>query len=171
MTEDPPAQVLGQTTGKLRVDSSDKIRDLSLAMVSQARRLLDICSRHLDPLLYDNPPFVDAVKRLALASRMSRVRIIVLDPGPLVSRGHRLIELAGHLSSFIEIRCPGPDHRDFNEAMLIADETGFIHRLMADRFEGAASFDDPPEALELLRKFDEIWERGEPDPNFRRLYV
>lgn len=171
MTDETAALVLGKHTDKIRVESSTQLAELSLSMTQQAQRLLDICSRHLDPLVYDTDAFITAVKELALRSRYSQVRILVLDPESLVSRGHRLVQLAQQLSSFIQIRRPGPDHRDFNEAMLIADETGYIHRLMSDRYEGAASFNASPEAREYKKTFDAIWDRGAPDPNFRRLGI
>ena len=160
MTDETTDYILGRSSEKIRVDSSSQLAELSLAMTKQSQRLLDICSRHLDPLVYDNESFRDAVKDLALRSSYSQIRIIVLDPESLVSRGHRLIQLAQQLSSFVQIRRPGPDHRDFNEAMLIADETGFIHRLMSDRYEGAASFNATPEAREFKKTFDAIWDRG-----------
>jgi len=171
MTGETEAYVLGETMEKIRVDSSTQVAELSLSMAQQSRRLLDICSRHLDPVLYDTEEFLAAVKELALRSRFSQIRLLVLDPQSLASRGHRLLGLAQQLSSFIQIRRPGPDHRDFNESIFIADETGYIHRLMSDRYEGTANFSDPPEAGELLRKFDAIWEKGELDPNFRRLGI
>lgn len=171
MSPDFSSSVLGETAGTHRVDGAEDNRAATLAMIRQCTRLLDIASRQLDPIIYDNAEVLEAVKALALRSRYTEIRIVVLDPGPVLARGHRLIELARALSSFMQIRVPGEDHRDFNEALLIADRTGYIHRQMADRFAGSVDFHDPRTAADLLRRFDALWDTGEPDPNFRRLHL
>jgi hypothetical protein len=163
--------VLGDTRGEWETDRSETVRELALAMASQAQRTLDIVSRHLDPPLYNTGPFVEAVKELALRGRHSRIRLLVIDPAPLVAGGHRLLELAQRLSTFISLRVPGPDHRQFNEAWLIADSTGYIRRLFSDRYEGTASFADRRYARELTHEFDNLWQHAEPDPNLRRLHL
>lgn len=167
----PADGVLGQSTGTLPVSGSGQVRDLALAMAGQCRRSLEIVGRGLDPPVYDNGPFCEAVKDLALASRYARVRILVTEIDGLIKRGHRLLQLADQLSSFIQIRVPSPEYRDFNEAFLVADGTGYIHRQLADRYDGLGSFADRRRCIDLLRRFDEIWERAEPDPNLRRLGI
>ncbi|MGE0383849.1 MAG: acyltransferase [Gammaproteobacteria bacterium] len=169
MALDVGAHVLGQTREPLVLESAADNREVAIALCGQARRTLDLSSRHLDPLVYDTLEFVAAAKAFALRSRFSRLRIIVMDPATPVARGHRLIALAQALSSFVELRVPGHDYRDFNEAMLIADDQGYIHRPLADRYEGTADFHEPTGAGELRRRFDRVWDAGEPDPNFRRL--
>lgn len=171
MNDDLEQRILGHSAGKLRVDSIGSNHEVTVAMVRQCRRLLDIASRNLDPAVYDQADVIEAIKALALRSRNTEIRVLVLDPGPVVAQGHRLIQLAHALSSYIRIRVPGDAHRDFNEAMLIADRTGYIHRSMSDRYEGGADFHDPATATDLLRRFDELWEHGQPDPNFRRLHL
>jgi hypothetical protein len=81
------------------------------------------------------------------------------------------VTLAQRLPTFIQIRVPAPQFRDFNPAFLVADETGFLHRQFSDRYEGSASFFAPATARELLRVFEPIWETAEPDPNLRALRI
>jgi hypothetical protein len=159
---------LGKSTEELVLDTSEEVAEVALAMARQCRRTLDICSRHLDPKLYEHGDFVEAIRQLARRSSRSRIRLIVLQPEGLHRRGHPLINLAGTLSSFIEVRVPGKEHKDFNEAILIADETGYIHRPRSDRFETNASFCSPARVGALVLQFNEIWEKGGSDPNFRR---
>ncbi len=156
---------------EIEVETSDDLRQIALEMALNCRRTLDIVSRQLDPAISDQVPFVEAVKQIALNNRLARIRFLVSDVGPLVSRGHRLIELSSRLSSFISIRKPGRDHRNFNEAMLLADNTAYIHRRFADRYEGIASHDDKRRASSLTDQFEEIWGRAEIDPNLRRLHL
>ncbi len=163
--------VLGETAESFRIESSEELRRASLRMVEQCRRQLDLVSRHLDPAVYDSAEFQDALKRLALRGRRSQIRIVILDPQPLVSEGHRVLDLAQHLSSFVQLRTPAEEHRHFNEAFLIADSMGVIYRKLSDRFDGTVNFNDRSAALELRRRFEEIWDKAQPDPNFRRLVM
>ena len=164
-------RILGTSEELLTVDRAEDVAAIVLALARQARRHLDIVSRHLDPQLYDNEDFADAVKELARSHRLARVRLFVIDPRPLVSRGHRLVELAERLSSTVSIRVPAPEHRQFNEAFLVADNVGYLHRQFSDRYEAEADFGGRRRAGALLDRLNEMWERGEPDPNFRRLHI
>jgi len=162
---------LGQDREEFQISDSDELRAASLAMARQCHRSLDILSRQLDPAVYDNPEFSDALRQLALQSQYARIRILVLEPATLVSRGHRLLELAGRLSSFLELRVPGREHQGLNEACLIADGIGAIQLPVADRSEGRGSFNDHRLAGVLGKRFDEIWAKAQPDPNLRRLKI
>jgi len=162
-------QTLGKTSDSLACHTSEDVHTIAVAMAGQCRRTLDICARHLDPAVLDNAEFGEAVKQLAISSRYARIRLIVLLPETLHSRSHQLLRLAHELPTFIQVRVPGETHKDFNEAMLIADETGYIHRVLSDRYDGVAHFNDRLFASELTRHFNDIWAHGEVDQNFRRL--
>lgn len=168
----PPAQhLLGVSAGTFEVKSREELAQACLALATQARRTLDIVSRHLDPLLYDTEAFAAAVKQLALKNRSARIRLFILEPRPLLGQGHRLIELATRLSTFIEIRTPSPQHRSFNEALLIADNLGYVRRQFADRYEAEVDFCSRRRASALSENLNEMWERGQLDANFRRLHL
>ncbi|MGQ0657500.1 MAG: DUF7931 domain-containing protein [Chromatiales bacterium] len=162
-------QTLGEDGENLTCSSSTDVRQLALAMAQQCRRTLDICGRQLDPHVLDSAEFAEAVRQLAIRSRYARIRLLVLQPELTHQHGHHLLRLAHELSSFIHVRVPGEDHKGLNEAMLIADETGYIHRSLSDRYDGVAHFNNRLLASELTRRFDEIWEHGEIDQHFRRL--
>lgn len=160
---------LGEDAQAIRVDTGAELRAASVALARAARRRLEIVSRHLDPTVYDNPEFGEAMSRFVLDSRRARVHIIIMDSTPILGTGHRLIDLAQRLSSFIEIRNPSRVHASYNQAFLLADRTGSVHRELADRYEGVVNFNDRRTAMALGDTFDEMWTQGEPDPNMRRL--
>lgn len=162
---------LGETPGPVAIATREEAAAVALALAGQTRRTLDIVSRHLDPRLYDNEEFAEAVKRVALGSRRALVRVLVQDVEPILHDGHRLVALAQRLPTFLHIQVPGPQFRDFNQAFLVADGVGYLHRELADRFEGKASFHDPAAARELLRVFQPMWDAAQPDPNLRALRV
>ncbi len=166
-----PAHVLGTTDELMELSRSEELRDIALSLATQARRTVDIVSRHFDPAVFDTEAFYNALRDLVVDSRRAQVRVLLLDPSPLVARGHRLIELSQRLSSFMAIRVPGPEHKEFNEAWLVADNTGYVHRRFSDRFEGTANFADRRWSTHLTNRFEELWQRAQPDPNLRRLHL
>ncbi|HKJ10589.1 MAG TPA: hypothetical protein VKA76_15990 [Gammaproteobacteria bacterium] len=164
-------RVLAESDQSLPLAGSADNREAALSLVTQARRTLDIFTQDLEPMVYDHQPVLDAVRQLALRSRHSRIRVLVKDSHRAVKDGHRLVELARHLSSFIEIRKAHEDARDAAEAFLIADGIGTLHRTLASRFEGTVNFRAPLHARRLAQWFTEVWERSAPDPELRRLHL
>ena len=162
---------LGEDKEPVGVESGAQVREASVALVAQSRRRIEIVSRHLDPVIYDNADFVDALRRSLLDSRRAGVHIIVMDSRPILAVGHRLVTLAQNLSSFVEIRKPGKKHAGYNCAFLLADRIGSIYRELADRFDGVVNFGDRRQAAELGDTFNEMWTHAEPDPNLRRLRI
>jgi len=160
--------ILGETDETVLMESSEENISASLLMAQQVRQSIYIISRELDPIIYNTPEFVETVKQMVLKSKHSRVRILVHDPVRIVKRGHRLVDLALTLSSFIEIRILGKEHATFNEALFVADETGYIHRTQSDRFEGKVNFYDKRTSRLLLHEFNEIWGKSRSDPNLKR---
>ena len=155
----------------LTFESREELLTITSNMLARAERTINIVSRHLDPLIYDLPETVDALKAIILNNRQSQVRIVVTDIRPVLSRGHRVLELAQRLSSFIAIRVPGQSHKNFNEALLIADNTAYIHRPFADRYEGEAHYQHRGKARDLSSRFDELWEKADIHPGLRRLHI
>lgn len=136
-----------------------------------ASRSLALLTRDLDPQIYNNEPFLEEMRRVALAGRYARVRILVQDSARAAREGHRLVDLARRLPTYIELRKPHEDHRNVIESFLVADEQALLYRKEADRYEGFADLDNAFEARRLLRTFDEIWNRATPDAEMRRLRI
>lgn len=162
---------LGEHRHAIYVETGAQVKEASVALVEQSNRTVEIVSRHLDPAVYDNAEFALALRRFLLDSSRARVHIIVMDSKPVVTSGHRLIDLAQKLSSYMEIRKPDRKHAKYNCAFLLADRTGSVVRQLADRFEGVVNFGDRRSASELGDTFDEMWAHAEPDPNLRRLRI
>ena len=163
--------VLGESSEELQIENSEQNQEAALSMVRQTRRTLDIVSRDLDPAVYDDADFTQAVKNFVLNNRQARVRILVQDLGPVVKRGHQLVELFFRLTTFIDIREPSRDHADYNAAVMVVDRRGVILRSLGDRYEGSVNFNAPRQAGELLRLFNDMWAVAKPDPNLRRLHM
>lgn len=153
------------------IDTSAACRLAAVSMARQAARSIEIVSRQLDPQMYDNDEFCQAISRMVTGSRRARVRVLVRQVEPVAKRGHRLVNLAQRLSSFIELRVPAPDLDSYNGAFLIVDGAGVIDRRLSDRFEARVNFNDPRSAQELGRHFEEMWQTATPDMNLRRSHL
>lgn len=154
-----------------RLENLSDNREASTAVATAAKRELALFSRDLEPLIYDSEPFLAVVQALATRSRMSRIRVVSIDPGPAIRAGHRLIALAQRFSSYIEIRRASRDHAELAETFLVADEVALLYRPVSSRYEGYADLYAPPAARLSLKTFAGIWEAAEPDPEFRRLGI
>lgn len=167
---DPVTPKLGVDTAELALSRYSELREVALAMVSQATATVEIISRGLDPQIYDTDAFAAALQSLVTGQpRRARVRILVQQSSLAAQRGSRIIDLAQRLTSFFALHVPGEAHRDFNQALLLVDRTAYIHRDQADRAEAKACFAAPARANELGRLFDEIWDQSTPDQQLRRL--
>ncbi len=162
---------LGLSNNVIELQTCDETGHACDLLASQASLSLDIFSRELDPALYDRQAFLDEIARFCKQNTVVNVRILVQEPTRPAREGHRLIDLSRRLSSKIEIRQPHADYRSWNEAFLVADGCGFVHRKFSDRSEGTANFHDPTRSRRLLDFFTEVWERSEQHPEVRRLYL
>ena len=154
-----------------RLETLADNRQGAVAVAATAKRELALFSHDLEPLLYDKDDFIRTVQALATRSRMSRIRIVSIDPGASIRAGHRLISLAQRFSSYMEVRRAAKDHAQLAETFLVADEEAVLFRPIASRYEGYADVHAPLEARKFLRQFADIWEMAEPDPEFRRLGI
>ncbi len=160
---------LGETDRILQLENRDENILVTNHMAKQCQRSLNIISRTLDPVVFDTKEFADAVKYLASRHRHARIQIIVFDPDIVVKRGHRLLGLSGRLSSFIELRKAHYSLDDYNECLLLADATGYVHRKNGERYESTSNFKDHRNSTYLLKQFTNIWEMAAPYPDFRKM--
>ena len=165
------AFVPGESDELITLESSDDSRSIAVKMINNCRRSLDIITRDLDPCIYNTGEMTDAVKKLALRSRYSRIRILIKQPKSVITHGHRFVDLSQRLSSFFEIRAIDEAHKNYNSSMLIVDDYGYILRPHADRFAGTACFNDRGTVSGLTKEFDALWEQAHEIPDFRALAI
>lgn len=165
------AYQVGQDSDDIVITSSDDNMHAAHQLVEQAHSQIDIFSRDLDARVYDNSIFTDAIKRMISASPRAKVRILVIDTDAGTKHGHRLIELARHFTSYMEIRKVHEDYAANPETYLTVDRRGLLHRKLASRYDGIVNFNNPHRAATLTDHFDEVWERSKQHIDFKRLYI
>lgn len=141
------------------------------ALAASARRSIDIVSRELDPRLYDDADFVEAVRSFIIGSRQARLRMLVRNVEPIVKTRHRLLGLAHRLTSYCEVRQIGPDHADYNSALIVVDATSALEHPLSDRYEGTLGANHRGSTGAHARLFEEMWAVSQADANLRRLSI
>ncbi len=163
---------LGETADEtLELETREENAAAALELTRQCHLKLAIVSHELDPFIYDRLEYIEALKRLTLKGAHVEIRILVVEPRLIVQRGHRLLALAGKMSSYIRLLRPGQRHRTFDQAFLLADEAGYLLRESRKQYSARLNFNNRRETKHLLEVFDEMWDKAEPDPNLRRVHL
>lgn len=162
---------LGDQDKVIHLDTMDDNRSAVTAIARQCQRSLHIQTYDLDPLIYDDADFIEAVRQLAVSGSRANVQILLEDSRKIVASGHRIIELARQVSSYIEIRKINTNLKTISEAFLVGDETGVVFRKQPQRYEGFVNFNDRSRCRQLLADFRDSWEKALPDPELRRLHL
>jgi hypothetical protein len=173
-----PAKELDISSMQLGVDdiefalqTREQVCDMAQTLANQARRELLLYTEDMEPVIFDQQPFLDAVGRLAREHQDAHVWILVEDSRKTVQQGHRLIELARRLSSNIQFRRPPPQYLNYGKTFLLCDSTGYFYRPLAGRYEGTANFNNPGQTVVLRKYFMEVWEQSQTDEEMRRLHL
>lgn len=149
-----------------RDDCAEAAKTLILGAVGRVY----IATQKLEPELYDDAEIHQHLSQLAAVNRKTDIRIIAHDTRVASNQGHYLIHLAQKLPSFVQIRITvTPEHRNFRESWLIADDGAYMRIRNPERFEGYYEIDNKLECRAYCDNFVEMWEACEPDQNTRRL--
>ena len=139
------------------------------SLISACRRSLWLRVPELDALTADSA-VCDALKRLALSSAKTDIRIQYDSQDKAVRNGHRLVHLARRLPSRIQMRQSQDDDRDNQLCFAIGDGTGLFE---APGWPRPGRIDlcghRLPRAPRLARQFQEHWERAASSIELREL--
>ena len=117
---------LGSHSDDIVIDTSEDNMSAACRLVEQAHAQIDIFSRDMDGRIFNHSSFTDAVRGMITSSPRAKVRILVIAPDFATKHGHRLIELARHLTSYMEIRKVHEDYASNPEAYLVVDRRGLL---------------------------------------------
>ena len=153
------------------MSTREEMRQAVIAISREARRKVSIFTHDLEPGIYDDPDFLEVIKRLVLSQTYSRIRVLIADPTRAIKNGNNFVHLGRRLNSYIEFRHVREDLRTHAEAFCIADETALVYRLLASRWDGIADTYEPAVAKLYGKMFDEIWLASEVELEFRQLGI
>ena len=160
-----------QSSKRWVISTKEEMRQAAMEVVSEASRKVSIFTHDLEPGIYDDPEFLEIVKRLVLSQTYARIRVLISDPTRAVKNGNNFVHLGRRLNTYIEFRHVREDLRTHAEAFCIADETALVYRLQASRWEGIADTHEPAVAKLYSKMFDEIWLASEVETEFRQLGI
>ena len=170
MNQAPKIFVLGETRGEQRIAGLEAMREHSCAMAEGCRRRMLVYSHRLNPDIYNQGCFVEAVRQLIIRHASTRIRLLVADTTELGRGGRRLVQFAQDMASSVEIRRRAPEFDGDMRSFMLADENGYIQRnLWYDLNNARANYYDPPRVRSLAEEFMLAWEQSEADPALRRL--
>ena len=151
-----------------RSDCCEAARTLVLGCVGR----LYLVTQRLESELYNHVEIYEHLAKLATVNRNTDIRIIANDTRVAANQGHYLIHLAQKMPTYVQIRTTvTPQHRNFRESWLIADDGAYLRLRNPDRYEGYYELDNKLECRGYLEQFNEMWEACEPDQNTRRLTI
>ena len=176
--EQVPADELDVASMQLGIDglefamqSREQVRAMAQSLAMQSQRELLLHTESMEPEIFDQQAFLDAVSSLVRKHQNAHVWILVEDGHKVVQHGHRLIELSRRLGTNIQIRRPPVQYRNYGKTFLLCDEVGYFYRPLARRYEGIANFNDPGQAAMLKKYFMEVWEQSQAEGEMRRLHL
>ncbi len=146
-----------------------EFRDAACELAQSARLQLNILSYAFEREIYGHSDFVRAVQALATHHARARVRILIHSPEWASRSGHRLVELARRLSSFIELRELHEQDKQQTGEILIADEKALLVRESPDVMQSRYYPEDARQAGYWLRRFEGLWAGAEPVQGLRQL--
>jgi len=153
------------------ISTRDEMRQAVIEVAREASRKVSIFTHDLEPGIYDNPDFLEVIKRLVLSQAYSRIRVLIADPSRATKNGNDFVHLGRRLNTYIEFRHVREDLRTHAESFCIADETALVYRLQANRWEGIVDTYEPAVAKLYGKMFDEIWLASEVETEFRQLGI
>ena len=153
------------------ISTREEMRQAVIEVAREASRKVSIFTHDLEPGIYDDPAFLEVIKRLVLSQSYARIRVLIADPTRAVKQGNTFVYLGRRLNSYIEFRHVREDLRTHAESFCIADEKALVYRLQASRWEGIADTYEPSVAKLYGKMFDEIWLASEVETEFRQIGV
>lgn len=145
--------------------------ELAVAMCQDASRYIAILSPQLDRAVFDSQALAEALSELARRSRQTEVRILVADSRDIVTRNHRLLQLARRIPSCIHVRRLR-EHPDWNgETLVVRDRNGVLFVPAGAEHQGFYEPQSRASAESHLELFEDLWRYSEEDPELRTLSV
>jgi hypothetical protein len=157
------------TDAPVHFDGREQARDLALSLVQLAKKRICFFGTTLDSVLFNNADCLEAISIFARRTPRAQAQFIVHNTQQALSQGHGLIGLTQKLTSSIQIRVSGQQHRPLTQYFLLIDDRAYLFGQHVTRYYGRVSFDDMSETRQLQQLFDQIWAHGHPDPLTRRL--
>lgn len=169
-----PHRVMRLEYGKpavTRLSGYTELRNALLEIARSARHEFALYAPDLASRLTGTTELEAALKDLALSSRRGRIRLLVRDARAAAADGNPLLRLTGALPSRCALQQLCPEDEAEDEVYAFNDNGESFHQQKTESATGTWVRGSPIAARDFQRRFDPLWERGEPAPDARRLQI
>lgn len=163
-----PAEKTTKNGERRVLTGQSEIKGAIIEATLNANRALAILTPNLEPEIYDQEDFLDALKRFILARGFARVRVLITEPHRTLKSGNDFVSMARRLNSYIEFRNLKPELGERKDAFFIADEQAIVYRTRIDSWDGMSDPCEPAVARYYLDGFDELWHACATDAEVRQ---
>ncbi len=146
---------------KTNFTSRNQYEEYVNEVISSAQYELRIFEKELGAS-YNTSTRHSAFRSFLLASRRSRIRIIVHDTVSMERSCPRMVQLLRDFSHAVAIHETQPQAKGVYDPFVVADEKNSVRRFHFNDLRGLFARNDPVEAHTLVERFEEIWEASAP---------
>ena len=160
-TEDKPAPE------RRILRNRDEVRTYLAELAESATREIMIFAPQLDGDLFNSARFARALASFAARHRHNHARIVVEDTEQALRDNDRMVELCRRLSDFIHLHQVSEEHLGIREMFMVIDHRGYLRQQDLAKPDIVAHPHDTREAILLVRRFNELWDRSEAIASLR----
>jgi hypothetical protein len=143
--------------------------EYAASLCENASRYVCILSPQLDHAAFDNNALVDALSALSRRSRQTQVRILINDSRPVITQGHRLLQLAKRIPSTVHMRKLQEHPQWNNETVVIRDRDGVLYKPGDSAHNAFYEPNSRASTRRHLELFEELWRFSVEDDELRSL--
>ena len=140
-----------------------------ISALFHAARNVKIYSQFLDHVIFDEQRIVEDLSRFIRRAPPISIQILLHSSQLVVSRGHRLIELARRMDSKIEVRCVTSEMAQDEHTCVLWDDQGYWLLPEYRDYNAMANLYDPVRTRKLSDRYAYLWSRSSTDQELRLL--
>lgn len=154
----PPERIYRLMTS--HADAREAI-DAVVGAAQRELRVFDASARSLRDRDFGRPARVEDLRKMLLANRGHRLRIVLHDVKGIEIELSRLIELLRNFAGQFEIHRTTGQAMEARDPMVIADSGHFWRQLHIDQPRSVLTLHDDIGTRPFIDRFEEIWEMSE----------
>jgi hypothetical protein len=82
------------------ISTQEEMRQAVIDVAREAKRKVSIFTHDLEPGIYDDPDFLEVIKRCVLSQTYARIRVLIADPSRAIKIGNSFVYLGRRLNTY-----------------------------------------------------------------------
>ena len=159
MTSDSSPKYL---KGSARIHSREVLHDVVIKLVENAQEHICIFAPRMDKHLFNNRYVKNAFAHFSGGRNRHQARILIVDQKQVFYNNEGFIETCRRFSDSIHIRRASSRSANNHEMYILIDHHCYLKQPDMNNMEAVINCDTTKTVLEMLNKFDAMWQRAEP---------